>query len=97
MIISIQMIDPTMCTKIPNTFRADVVKTAMVIKRVDHRHQSGPPVATIHVTLPPNVDECNLIVRISAGNSAGMSLPTEITVGKLMTIFFHDTQGAHSH
>lgn len=59
----------------------------MVIKGVEHRHQSGLPVATIRVTLPPNVDECNLAVRISAGNSAGMSSPTEITVRKLMTTF----------
>ena len=38
-------------------------------------------ITTIHVTLPQNVDECNLVVRISAGNSAGVSSPTEIIIG----------------
>ena len=79
------MTGPSMCTKIPNSFHVDVVITAMVI-RVEHHHQSGHPVTTIPVALPPNVDEC-LIVRISAGNRAGMSSPTEISVGKLMIIF----------
>ena len=49
----------------------------MIIKTVQH------PVATIRVTLPQNVDECNLILRVSAGNSAGMSSPTEVPIGKL--------------
>jgi len=79
------MTGPFMCTKIPNSFHVDVVITAMVI-RVEHYHQSGHPDTTIPVALPPNVDEC-LIVRISAGNSAGMSSPTEIAVGKLTIIF----------
>ena len=47
------------------------------------------PVTRICVALPQNVDECNLIVRVRAQNSAGMSSATEIPVGKLIiaTIF----------
>ena len=67
----------------PNSFLVNVMSTdGDVIRSVQH------PVDTIHVPLHLNVDDC-LIVRISAGNSAGMSSPTEITVGKLITNF-HD-------
>ena len=34
------------------------------------------------IDLPQNVDMCSLYVNISAGNSAGMSPPTKIEVGK---------------
>ena len=35
------------------------------------------------VSLPQNVDKCTTIVRISAGNSAGVSAPSEpVEVGK---------------
>jgi len=36
------------------------------------------PVTRIRVALPQNVDECNLIVRVRAQNSAGKSSATEI-------------------
>ena len=36
----------------------------------------------IAVPLNMNVDMCNLLVSIRAGNSAGMSSPTEIEVGR---------------
>ena len=48
---------------------------------VQHDHQSQPQV-TIRIELPQNVDMCGLVVTIRAGNSAGMSLPTEIEVGR---------------
>ena len=53
----------------------------VIITTVQH------PVTTIHVTLPQNVDECDLIVIISMENNAGVSSPTEIPVGKLITTF----------
>ena len=38
------------------------------------------------VSLPQNVDICTTVARISAGNSAGMSAPSEAAeVGKLFT------------
>ena len=68
--------------RMPDYFLVTVMSTdGMIITTVQH------PVTTIHVTLPQNVDECNLIVRISAGNSAGTSSPTEVPIGKLMTTF----------
>ena len=42
------------------------------------------------IDLPQNVDMCSLHVKISAGNSAGMSPPTKIEVGKSSFITFHD-------
>ena len=47
---------------------------------VPYDHQSGSHV-TISIELSQNV--CNLLVTIRAGNSAGMSSPTEIEVGRL--------------
>jgi len=72
------MTDP--CTvRIPDYFHVTVMSTdGVIITNVQH------PVTTIRVTLPQNVVKC-LIVRISVGNSAGLSSPTEISVGKSIT------------
>ena len=48
---------------------------------VEYDHQLGSQLA-IKIELPRNVDMCGLVVTIRAGNSAGMSSPTEIEVGK---------------
>ena len=44
---------------------------------MSHDHDPGQPVADFNISLPPSVDVCSLHVRISAGNSAGMSAPSE--------------------
>ena len=47
------------------------------------QHQPGQPVLNFTISLPQTVDVCSLRVRISAGNSAGMSAPSEAAdVGK---------------
>ena len=47
-------------------------------------HQPGQEVADFSISLPQSVDVCSLHVRISAGNSVGMSAPSEaVEVGKL--------------
>ena len=47
-------------------------------------HDPGEAVANFTITLPQSVNVCSLHVRISAGNSAGMSAPSEaVEVGKL--------------
>ena len=44
----------------------------------------GEAIADFTISLPQDVDVCSLHVRISAGNSAGMSAPSEaVEVGKL--------------
>ena len=49
------------------------------------QHQQGE-VADFTISLPQTVDVCSLDVKISAGNSAGMSSPSEtVEVGKLLT------------
>ena len=49
------------------------------------QHQQGE-VADFTISLPQSVDVCSLHVKISAGNSAGMSSPSEtVEVGKLFT------------
>ena len=42
------------------------------------------------IDLPQNADMCSLHVNISAVNSAGMSPPTKIKVGKSWQMTFHD-------
>ena len=79
-----------LCTlRIPDYFLVTVTSAdGVIITTVQHQHPATTVrIVTIPVTLPQNVDECYLIVRISAGNSAGMSSPTESTIGKLTTTF----------
>ena len=66
--------------KIPNFFNITVMTSdRVVIKTVQHDYQSR---SQVRIELPQNVDMCSLHVNISAGNSAGMSSPTEIEVGR---------------
>ena len=58
-----------------------------VLKESNMPHQPGQAVADFTISLPQSVDVCSLHVRISAGNSAGMSAPSEaVEVGKLQFI-----------
>ena len=51
------------------------------------QHQPGQAVADFTISLPQSVDVCSLHVRISAGNSAGMSAPSDRAVtGKLYSL-----------
>ena len=57
------------------------------------QHEPGQAVADFTISLPQNVDVCSLHVRISAGNSAGMSAPSEaVEVGE----FYYRTRTAGS-
>ena len=48
------------------------------------QHQPGQAFADFSISLPQGVDVCSLHVMISAGNSAGMSAPSNtVEVGKL--------------
>ena len=59
-----------------------------ILNETWRQHQPGQPVADFTISPPQDVDVCSLIVRISAGNSAGISVPSETTVvGK---IYFTD-------
>ena len=55
-------------------------RVAVNTTTVAHDHQSGSQVV-IRIELPQNVNMCSLLVSIRAGNSAGISSPTEIKVG----------------
>ena len=71
----------------PNSLHISVMTSGWVAVNtttVHHDPQSGSQVA-IRITLPQNVDMCNLLVNIRVGNSAGTSLPTEIEVGRSCT------------
>ena len=54
-------------------------------------HDPGQPVANFTISLPPSMDVCSLHVRVSAGNSARMSAPSEaVEVGELPYNNIHD-------
>ena len=55
------------------------------------QHQRGQAVADFTISLPQSVDVCTLNVKISAGNSAGISTPSETVevAGKLTSIVLH--------
>jgi len=77
-----------LCTlRIPDYFLVTVMSTDGVITTTVQHPVTTVHITTICVTLPQNDDNCNLTVRINAGNSAGVSSPTNITVGRLMTTF----------
>ena len=61
------------------------------------QHQPGQPIANFTISLPQSVDVCSLHVRIRAGNSAGMSAPSEaIEVGKfIMELKLEGSQNQH--
>ena len=63
-----------------------MTSTGSALNETRH-HQPGQEVTNFTISLPPSVDVCSLHVRISAGNSAGMSAPSEpVEVGKLQFI-----------
>ena len=54
------------------------------------QHQPGQALADFSISLSQSVDVCSLHVRISAGNSAGMSAPSKaVEVGKLYVTVIH--------
>ena len=53
------------------------------LKELNKTHEPGQPVAHFTISLPQSVDVCSRLVRIRAGNRAGMSALSEaVEVGK---------------
>ena len=71
--------------RMPEFFHTTVLTPdGSVLKESNMSHEPGQAVADFPVTLPQSVDVCTLHVRISAGNSAGVSAPSEaVEVGEL--------------
>ena len=69
--------------RIPSYFVITVMTPGRTVNTtiVPHDHLSGSQLATT-IELHQNMNMCSLLVNIRAGNSAGMSLPTEIEVGR---------------
>jgi len=80
--IHLHVTDPCAVRR-PDNFLVTVSTDGVIITTVKHQHL----VPTIHILLPQDVNECDLIVTISAENRAGVSIPTVIPVGKLITTF----------
>ena len=59
-------------------------------------HEPEQPVADFNISLPQSVDVCSLHVRISAGNSAGMSAPSEaVEVGEFYLLSLQESQNQY--
>ena len=72
-------------SRIPEFFLITLITSAGgVSKESSIRHQPGQAVANFTISLPHSVDVCSLHVSIGAGNSAGISTPSEaVEVGML--------------
>ena len=57
--------------------------TEGILNELTIQHEPGQVATDFNVSLPQSVDVCTIHVRISAGNSAGMSAPSE-PVGKIL-------------
>ena len=86
----IQVAEPCL-TRTPEYFIITVMNSGRTVNTttVESDHQLGSQLA-VTIEVPQNMNMCSLYVNISAGNSAGMSLPTEIEVGRSHHVFNHD-------
>ena len=78
-----------MCpSRMPEYFLITLLTTdGHILHETTVTHQSEDTVAHFNISLPQSVDVCSLHVRISAGNSAGISSPSDIVVtGKLYNL-----------
>ena len=75
------------CTsRTPEFFLITVLTSAGRVFNETRQRQPGQKFANFTISLPQSVDVCSLHVRVSAGNSAGMSSPSEaVEVGKLLS------------
>ena len=73
----------------PEFFLITLINSDGSVLNETRQHQPGE-VADFTISLPQSVDVCSLHVRISAGNSVGMSAPSEaVEVGKLYVTVIH--------
>ena len=72
------------CTsRIPEFFLITVLTSAGNVVNETRQHEPGQQVANFTISLPQSVDECSLRLRVIAGNSAGISSPSEaVEVGE---------------
>ena len=73
----------------PEFFLITLINSDGSVLNETRQHQPGE-VVDFTVSLPQSVDVCTLHVKIRAGNSAGMSAPSEaVEVGKLYVTVIH--------
>ena len=78
-------VDVVCTSRITEFFLITVLTSAgRALRVLNITHDQGQPVANFTISLPQSMDVCSLHVRISAGNGAGMSAPSEaVEIGKL--------------
>ena len=84
MISGVLQVDVVCTNRIPEFLYIILMTSAGRVLNETRQHEPEQAVADFTISLPQSVDVCSLHVRISAGNSAGMSAPSEaVEVGKL--------------
>ena len=90
-------VDVVCTNRIPEFFLITLMTSAGGVLNETRQHEPGE-IADFTINLPQSVNVCSLRVRIRAGNSAGMSAPSEaVEVGKLkfITIELQESQNYH--
>ena len=84
-------VDVVCTSRVPELFLITLMTfNGGVLREFNMSHDPGQEVANFTISLPQTVDGCSVHVRISAGNSAGMSAPSEaVEVGKLAPFSNH--------
>ena len=79
-------VDVVCSSRRPKFFHITVMNSSgRILRKSKQLHQPGQTVEDFEIRRLKNVDVCSLHVRIRAGNSAGMSAPSEaVEVGKLL-------------
>ena len=84
-LISAVQVDVVCTSRIPEFFLITLMTpTEGILNELTIQHEPGQVATDFNVSLPQSVDVCTIHARISAGNSAGMSAPSE-PVGKVLT------------
>ena len=82
-------VDTVCISRVPELFLFTLMaSTQLVMKEFNMSHEPGQPVADFTISLSKTIDVCTLHVRISAGNSAGMSAPSEAVVASKLQFEF---------
>ena len=82
-------VDVVCTSRIPEFFIITLMNSAGgILRKINITHELGREITDVTVSIPQSVDVCTLSVEISAGNSAGMSSPTETVHAGKIGLFF---------
>ena len=85
-------VDVVCTSRIPEFFIITLMNSAGgILRKINITYELG--ITDVTVSIPQSVDVCTLRVEISAGNSAGMSSPTETVHAGKIGLFLYKNCG----